>query len=77
MAPNQRKDNCVGQHAGLIRETVKSHRSYWVQTQNVSMCCQQQSMAVEKQKAPVVWVIKRYGLRATGLKKLHGGNAEL
>lgn len=73
VAPNQRKDSCVVQHAGLIRETVKSHKSYWVQTQALSMRCQQQSTAVRKQKAPVVWGIRRYGLRATGFKKTRLG----
>lgn len=41
------------------------------------MRCQQQSTAVRKQKAPVVWGIRRYGLWATGLKNLMRGNAEL
>lgn len=67
MAPNQREDSCVVQHAGLIRETVKSQKSYWVQTQDVSVRCQQQSRAARKQKARVVWGIGRSGLQVTGL----------
>lgn len=58
-------DSCVVQHDALIKGTVKSHRRYWVQTQDFSMCFQQQSTAVRKQEVSVVWGIRRYALRST------------